>query len=322
MNILIVNHHVPYIWMLAKTGHNIFVLNPKGRIWDLRMRPIPENVKIIDDAVGITHFMAALGSGKIKIDRAIMQDSFVQTENGVELYDRLVMLPFNCPKLLLFHNSAFVDFNGAKGDDLNKIRASIRENTKDIRKVFISKFKKDSWEMDGVIIKPGFDLNEWGGWRGTDTAALTCLNNANHRDFMNGTKKTKLACIDYKHILIGEEGGQGYFPNNFDDYKTILKNVLCYIALNNPEFEDGYNLSMLEFMATGGPAVTLNHFSSPVKSGVNGFASDDLQEINKFLHGLTMEEAHNMGRNARKTVSEEFPMDAFIDGWNDALGMM
>jgi glycosyltransferase involved in cell wall biosynthesis len=93
------------------------------------------------------------------------------------------------------------------------------------------------------------------------------------------------------------------------------------MALNNPEFEDGYNLSQLEYMACGGCPITLDHPTSPVLAGVNGFKSNDLQGINKFLWNTTHEQAYNMGREAQKTIKEQFPLEAFIEKWNKVLEM-
>jgi glycosyltransferase involved in cell wall biosynthesis len=301
--------------MLAHTGHDFFVLNHTGRFWDLRMRPVPGNVHIIEGALDSSLFFKDIITGKLKIDRIILQDAFAKTNQGTYLIDDVTTEYMNIPKILLFHNSFQTNFNEPE------MKEKIKEKTKGFKKVFISEFKKKSWNEDGAVIKPGFDLEEWGGWRGIVNRGLVCLNNAMHRDFMNNTTKIRLVGVDYPINLLGEEDGKGELANNFEHLKNYYKDFRWYICLNNPDYEDGYNLSMLEAMATGMPAVTLDHPSTPIKSGINGFKSDDIQAINKFLHTATWEEAHNLGRQARETVKKEFPMDAFIDNWNKVLEM-
>jgi glycosyltransferase involved in cell wall biosynthesis len=206
-------------------------------------------------------------------------------------------------------------------DAAQACKQQLKERLKDCKKVFISKFKKESWEMSGDVILPGFDGEEWGGYNGIEERAITCLNNAMGRDFMNGTRKSALACLDYPHLILGEENGQGQLAQGFDAYKQILKESRVYVSLNNPEFEDGYNLSMLEFMACGGPAVTLEHPTSPVVNGVTGFKSNDLQEINKFIWTMTHEQAYNLGAAARQMVLKQFSMARFVELWNKVLEM-
>ena len=56
--ILTFNRHEPYMYELAKTGHDFHVLlvdrPPWEKRWDLRSRPVPTNVKIVGEAEDIT----------------------------------------------------------------------------------------------------------------------------------------------------------------------------------------------------------------------------------------------------------------------------
>jgi hypothetical protein len=319
MKIAIINAHVAYLYMLAKTGHQFFVFNHQGApCWDPRQRPLPANIILMDSAINVVPLM---GLPLNYFDAAILQDTMHQDQNGLDVKDRIIFEKLQCRKIMLFHNSFLTQFRQAPPDKWADIKKQLAERLKDCKKVFISDWKRQSWGMDGVVIRPGIDLEEFGGWRGTKKITLTCLNNANYRDFMNGTQKMKLVAADYKHLMLGEENGKGNFAPDFENYKNTLRECMSYLALNNPDFEDDYNLSMLEFMATGGLAITLDHPRSIIKTGVNGFKSDDLQELNRFLHSLTQEQAHVLGRGARKTVEEQFNINTFIDNWNEVLEM-
>lgn len=322
MRLLMCNYHVPYIYMLARTGHEIFVINPPNRVWDFRMRPLPPNVKVIETAHDVIQFGQAIKNFDWKFfDKIIMQDFFIDTPRGLDLQDNVIFKGVNLPKVVLFHNSFYTQFRGMKEDKEKEFKKSFLEFLKEYKLIFISDFKKKSYAAEGAVIPPGFDINEWGGWRGHVNKGLICLNNASARDFMNGTQKMALACANYDYDLVGEEGGHGNIAQSYDHLKELYRNHRMYICFNNPKFEDGYNLSMLEAMATGMPAVTLDHFSSPIKNGVNGFKSDNLGEINKFLKTLSYSEAYALGRRARETVFNQFKMDDFVDNWNEVLEM-
>jgi hypothetical protein len=320
MRIAITNYHTAYIYMLAKTGHDIFVFNPAGRgAWDARQRPLPPNVTLMDNVNTTVNLLTVPPDF---FDVVILQDTVVKGADGTpDILDRQIWERINAKKILLFHNSFYINFRGVPIEQEATIKGQLIKRLEGIDKVFISEFKKKSWGMDGRVILPGVDIEEFGGWRGIEKSALCCLNNANFRDFMNGTSKMKLACIDYGLYMLGEENGQGRLANGFEHLKQHYRDFLAYMCLNDERFEDGYNLSGLEAMATGMPMITLDHKTSPIVNGVNGFRSNDLQEINKFLHGLTQEQAYKLGRQARETVIKQFPVFDFIQNWNEALGM-
>ena len=319
MRIAVINCHVAYLYMLSKTGHQFFVLKHKGnQCWDLQQRPLPPNVVLVEDAEQIERYAHTPADF---FDAVIFQDNVIQTDKGIDVVDRLIFEQRKCKKIMLFHNSFLTQFRTAPPEKWAEIKKQLADKLQGCKKVFISEWKKQSWGMDGAVILPGIDTEEFAGWRGIKRLALTCLNNAGYRDFMNGTQKMRLAMADYKHLILGREQGQGNFAGSFDEYKNIVREALCYITLNNPEFEDDYNLAMLEAMSTGMPAITLDHPRSIIKSGINGFKSDDLQEINRFVHELTQEKAHIMGIAARNTVEKQFNINTFIDNWNEVLDM-
>lgn len=315
-----VNVHTAYVWMLAKTGHEIYILNSgRNPVWDSRNRIKPPNVIPIEGANVCASAIPDIING---IDVIVMQDTMAQDRDGkADIQDRLLFEKYNKPKVMLFHNSFQTHFRGVNPLMYPQIKKDLTEKLQGIKKVFISQFKKDSWGMEGDIILPGFDLNEWGGWNGQKNAVLTIVNNFQYRDFMNNYRKTAMALANCFWVNMGDGEGQSGQAQDFNIYQRMLKDTRFMACLNNPDYEDGYNLSLLEYMATGGCAMTLDHPTSPIVSGVNGFKSNSLNEINKFLHTAQYEDIYKYGKEARKTIYEKFNVKDFVHNWNNALGM-
>ena len=89
-------------------------------------------------------------------------------------------------------------------------------------------------------------------------------------------------------------------------------------------YEDGYNLAMLEAMATGMPVVTKSNKSTPILDGENGFCSDDTYYLNRCIDLLMKDQvlAQRLGNNARQTVAQKFSISKFINSWNRILETM
>ena len=315
-----VNVHTSYVWMLAKTGHEIFLLNSgKNPVWDERNRPKPNNVYLIE---GANVCASAIPDIVPKIDVIILQDTITNDKDGkVDIQDRLLFEQYNKKKIVLFHNSFQTHFRGTNPLAYPQIKKDLEEKLKGIKKVFISEFKKSTWGMDGDVILPCIDKNNWGGWNGTENAVISVVNNFMYRDFMNNYRKTAMALANLKWLNLGDGEGQSGQAKDFSIYQKLLKDTRFMICLNNPAFEDGYNLSLLEYMSTGGCPVTLDHPTSPIEQGLNGMKSNSLNDINKFLHTCDYETAYKYGKEARKSVIENFPVTTFINKWNDALEM-
>ena len=82
-------------------------------------------------------------------------------------------------------------------------------------------------------------------------------------------------------------------------------------------YEDGYNLSMLEAMATGMPLVATPNRTSPIRNGITGYIDPDPGVLHERLAALLedAELAFRLGEQARSSVAEEFPLDRFTTAW-------
>jgi glycosyltransferase involved in cell wall biosynthesis len=80
---------------------------------------------------------------------------------------------------------------------------------------------------------------------------------------------------------------------------------------------------MLEAMACGCAIVTTETCEIPniIKHGVNGFMSNDENELRKFTEQLLSDPdlAATMGAEARLTIEEKFSEQRFIEQWNNTF---
>lgn len=129
--------------------------------------------------------------------------------------------------------------------------------------------------MEGSIILPGFDISEYGGYTGIDKSVLRVGNMLKERDLMMGYSTSKKIVGDHPILTLGMNPD---IPNSrmskgFKELLTQFQNNRVYINTTVDGYEDGYNMAMLEAMATGMPVVTCSNKSTPILDGENGFCS-------------------------------------------------
>jgi len=108
---------------------------------------------------------------------------------------------------------------------------------------------------------------------------------------------------------------------SWDELKGFYRSHRVYLNTTIQQYESGYNLSMLEAMATGMPIVALANPDSPIIDGVNGFISDNLEYLRDkvFLLMRDVDLARRLGQAARETVLREFTVDRFAQEWNQVF---
>ena len=314
LNILTFNWHEPYLCLLAETGHNFFIYEPimgseLQRRWNIQFRPLPQNAKIVN---------------KAEIDKGLGEGSFdlIICHN---INDLLTVNGYpKTPKILVFHNKLSTEI--ALGGNTVE-RATYLEQVKPLLEgvlsVFISESKNADWGFEGEVIPPGIDVNQYGGYTGELKAVLRVGNRVMERDLMLGFREQVELCSGLPTTLLGDNPQleESHPSKSWDDLKNHLRKCRVYLNTTKEPYEDGYNLSMLEAMASGMPIVSLASPSSPITDGRDGFVGDDLAMLRRSLELLLNDQllAKTMGDSARRTVAEKFPISKFISRWNDAI---
>jgi len=314
--ILTFNWHVPYLCLMARTGHEFFVVEPETtsgrRRWDHEMRPPPENVRVLDDRTW---------------RRGLEENVFdlVVCHNHMDLVS---VLSYPAPKILVLHNRLSTSL--AMGDGLDKrptfwenIFLPLYQSAGHVRFVAISAAKKADWGLPARVIMPGVDPDEFNGYRGDDACVLRIGNYLKERDLMMGFTQQEAIVGDLPSTVLGINptvpGSR--LSENFDDLREQYRGHRVYLNTTVDPWEDGYNLAMLEAMATGMPVVTTANSTSPIVDGLNGYVSADTDELHERLTHLLDDRplAQRLGAEARHTAIEQFPISRFVEDWNDMI---
>ncbi|MCH2391639.1 MAG: methyltransferase domain-containing protein, partial [Nitrospinales bacterium] len=309
LKILSYNWHEPYLCLLSKIGHTFLIVEPEiskenYRRWDKNMRPIPDNVILVSEKEAISQ----LDEGAV--DLVIAHN----IKDLVKIYE------YSLPKILVFHNKLSTEIKlgnnkVSREDYLNKINPLLIN----VKKVFISESKRRDWGMTGDVILPGIDVNDYGGYRGDNPSVLRVGNLIKERDLMMGftTSESILSGLPSVTLGLNPNIRGSRISSGFDDLLDHYRSLRVYLHTTANEYEDGYNLSLLEAMAVGMPIISTENKTSPIINGINGYISDDIQYLRTCVARLLDDPvlANFLGQKARETVREKFSQIKFLQLW-------
>jgi hypothetical protein len=347
VNIAICNHHVPYLAMMSKIPNiNLVTLSYrfKGRDWNTQYRNKPINlIHIPIDEISLMDFYISIIASCKKIVLQSFDDLEIFCNEKSKFYSQIQSIP----KIFLFHNSSYTEFGLIPQEQrIQKIQELHRIfMANNIRPVFISEFKKQSWGMEGTVILPGIDTSEFvNSWTGRnnkivfkdsyDNFVLRVCSNFEHRDFMNGYKigNNVLSQLRYPNVVLGEGNNPSErlpntvftISNNLEHYKEYLSMARFLFSANVPQFEDWYNLSSLEAVAVGTPLLMTYHNRQnniPEFTKYFPIVSDDynllISEAKKLL--MDWEYASHISKLQNGFIEKYFSLSAFITNWTKIL---
>jgi hypothetical protein len=309
--VLTFNCHEGYIHLLGKLGVDLDVIDGlPGRYvprWDTRMRPVPARAKLV-----------TLDAAKSRSD----YDAII-CHNVTDLMDvRLV----DAPKILILH----VSLTARTLEDPNAPPA--HEMSRQLRKyldliggtaVAVSEAKRASWGFDAAVIRPAVDADEWPVHEGDEAVLLRVANQVSAR-------RARFAWDDHEKVVGGLPFRLvGHNPDiplaapskDWDDLRSLYRSHRAYVHTAGNGLDDGYNLSLLEAMASGMPALSTAPSESPVIDGKNGFVDTNVARVHECARSLIDDPAlaRDLGARARETVIERFGLQAFIANWHQAI---
>jgi glycosyltransferase involved in cell wall biosynthesis/predicted TPR repeat methyltransferase len=299
---------------MAKIGVSLTVgLYDKPRFarpWHSQYRPVPPAIDLVDEPT----WRAGLKSGAYDV---------VVAHNELNALD---LLDCGLPCILICHNRrSYLETTVDR--DLEKGKAQYKKVLERIQDqfsfVFISESKRDDYGLPGAVIPPGIDVSEYGGYTGDIAEVLRVGNSMRARDLMFDVDFQERVCEGIPNRVVGFDPEiPGAKPSDsFDDLLDTYRRLRCLLHVTREDFEDGYNLAMLEAMACGMPVVSLANRMSPLTHGVDGFVSHDADELRACVNRLLDDRdlAHEIGRKGRETVERKFPIGDFVARWRETL---
>jgi glycosyltransferase involved in cell wall biosynthesis len=310
VRVLTFNSHQPYLHLLAASLPWTFgIVTPRlpsgfAKNWDSRIRPLPANTRIYSSV------------------RDAMRDAPWDWALVHNVHDLIDVRDISLPKVFLVHGT----LSGRILQDQSDIdRALYVKNlqflltTSGSRVVYISELKRKDWGIPGEVIRSAVDIRNYGGYRGDIRSILQVCNHLKARGAMMGWNTYQAVCRGLPSTIIGDNGDlpSSRIANHWEDLKEQLRSHRVYLYTPIYPYEDGYNLALLEAMATGMPVATLQHSTSPIQDGSEGVVASTPEELREKVVRLldNPKEAARMGINARIKVEREFPLSGFQHAW-------
>jgi glycosyltransferase involved in cell wall biosynthesis len=308
LRILTFNWHESYLHLLASVGHQWdVVLRLKGgrEDWWHEVRPVPERMTLVPERDAL----ASLVKGGYDV---------VVCHN---LLDLGLVVDSGVPAITVFHTSRDLEVaNGLNQEAFDTLGRPLLERS---TVVFVSEMKRMSWNLAGEVVLPGIDLSLYGGYDGQQPRILHVGNLKQELARFNGMRELESSAAGLPFTLLGLNPtiqGAG-LSRDWDDLRDHFRGHRAYLHTTRMPFEDGYNLAMLEAMATGMPVVALAHPTCPLTHGLDGFVCADVAGLRLALLELLEDpgRACALGRAARDTVGRLFPIDVFRAQWETIL---
>jgi glycosyltransferase involved in cell wall biosynthesis len=296
-------------WAVGVVAPNL----PSGTVkhWNPQIRPLPENARLY-----------------ASVDEALRDGpwDWVLAHNAHDLLD---FREIRLPKVFLVHGT----LSGRILQDRSTIdRSQYVKNLQTLlqvsgsRVVYISELKERDWGMPGTVIRSAVDCSAYGGYRGDVRGILQVCNRLRERGAMMGWAVHRAVCRDLPHFVLGDNPNlpRSRMANDWEDLKEHLRSYRVYLFTPAYPYEDGYNLSLLEAMATGMPVATLEHRTSPVRDGIEGIVASKADELRSRVLDLldNPEKATELGQGARRKVEQEFPVSDFKRSWESFVSRL
>jgi len=314
LRILTFNWHEAYLHLLSKTGFEFDVVERwKAGIygWIRAFRPVPPNCRLISEEEA----KAGMQSGRY--DRILAHN----------FSDLLLVQECSVPKVLIFHNKLSTEISLSPKtidrEEYLKRASHLLSAVQGLTLVFISEAKRLDWGLPGEVILPGIDSLDYADYRGDTPKVLRVGNGFVERDIMLGFSVQERILQGLPSMVLGLNASipHARIPRDWDAFKAILVRHRLYLNTTLAPYEDGYNLAMLEAMVTGMPIVSIENPSSPIEDGLNGYISGNEESLRERVKTLftDLATAKVMGKRAKETVMDRFPIHRFVNNWRTVL---
>ena len=309
--LLVINSHEAWIYQLNALAVPFHIVDGMpGRYcasWDTNVRPVPRLAKLIS------------------------QDEIVRDRRAYDcliahnISDLMALKDCPGPRLLVIHGT----LEGRAANQSTAIPEGFAEMTKryldlmGAHVIAVSRLKARSWGFVHDVVPSFVDVSKYPAHDGSIPSGIRVANQVlDRREYLHWDfHEEAFGAVPMR--LVGHNPGMaGVEPSkSWGDLKTLLSQHRFYVHTAHPELEDGYNMATTEAMACGLPVLGNRHPTSPVEHGVNGFVSDDPDELRACAMRLLedRELAARMGQAARATALRLYSKRKFVEGMRRAL---
>ena len=262
-----------------------------------------------------------------RISLVLIQNRFGQFTIGDQIAQQLP-----CPTIALEHTTTPEgEFSVEKGGVID-YAASVeyKQNHKSKMadfNVFISDYNRNMWgweEDEAEVIHHGVNTDTFNCRVPAEErkpVAFSVVNDWINRDWCCGYSFWAEA-VQYPGGLpvkvAGATEGLSESPKSTEELVSYYNDCMVFV---NTSIASPIPTSVLEAMACGCAVVSTDNCMIPsiVKHGYNGYCTNDPKEMREYILKLfeNPKLATTLGNNARKTVLENFSVDAFVNKWNE-----
>ncbi len=171
------------------------------------------------------------------------------------------------------------------------------------------------------------DPDEWKGWNGSDPSVMTACRFIDRDSECCNPTAYRRATNDIPHVLYGP-GNDNFLGRqgasrilDYEDLKKAYRDHRVYFYVGTRPAT--YTLNFIEAWMTGIPVVSLgprfNTYEVPelIEQGVNGFYSDDISLVEKYLKKIISDTdfAREIGSKGRQKAAEIFGKKGILEQW-------
>ena len=304
LNILTSPTHERYESNLAKTGHNFYSLkHPKLKDWVNDHAVKPDNYHIYTVMDNINH---------VDFDLVLSQSKFGQYQFLAPLSKQMGL-----PLITLEHTTVLDKFwDNQKIQTLSTMGGDLN--------VFIAKYQIEKWGFRGhnnTIINHTVDVDIFKSQNvERKNHILSVVNDWINRKNILGLELWNNVTNGLPRHVRGDTAGLSTKCETIEE--LVNEYSSSRIFLNTSEYSPIPTV-LLEAMACECAVVSTDNcaISEYIEHGVNGFISNNPQEIKKYLNLLLKDEdlAVELGKNARETIIKKCSQSRFLKEWNDAF---
>ena len=180
---------------------------------------------------------------------------------------------------------------------------------------------------DGLI-RFGLDLVLYSGYTGETPKIMMVVQRAKKRSHCNFGLLDAIT-QDFPRVLYGPDNGDIEFNGGCVPFDELRKELRCNrVFVSAGTHPASYTMNFMESLMTGSPVVALSFPDHPlyevsdfIEHGVNGFCSDDVEELRRCCRLLldNHDLAKEIGARGRETAIELFGTEHIQEAWKQLL---